>query len=71
MNSLKECYNYYDDDCKYLLSIAKRITKNKIYTECGKVIDRKFVVASYSDYDNNNKNEKLIEYLNAIKKEHF
>tara|TARA_R100001198_G_C5189329_1_gene182628 strand:+ start:270 stop:962 length:693 start_codon:yes stop_codon:yes gene_type:complete len=71
LNSLKECYNYYDDDCKYLLSIAKRITKNKIYTECGKVIDRKFVVVSYSDYDNNNKNEKLIEYLNAIKKEHF
>jgi len=71
LNNLRECYDYYGYDCKYSLSIAKKITKNKIYTEYGRVIDRKFVVASYSEYDDNNKNEKLIEYLNAIKQEHF
>jgi len=71
LSSIKECYDYYNNGCKYLLSRAKRITKNKIYTECGRVIDRKFIVASYSEYNDNNKNEKLIEYLNAIKQEHL
>ena len=71
LSSVKECYDYYNNGCKYLLSRAKRITENKIYTECGRVIDRKFVVASYSEYNDNNKNEKLIEYLNAIKQEHL
>jgi hypothetical protein len=71
LSSIKECYDYFNNGCKYLLSRAKRITENKVYTECGRVIDRKFVVASYSEYNDNNKNEKLIEYLNAIKQEHF
>jgi hypothetical protein len=71
LNNGKECYDYFNNRCKYLLSKATRITKNKIYTECGRIIDRKFVVASYSEYNDNNKNEKLIEYLNAIKLEHF
>jgi hypothetical protein len=71
LSCVKECYDYFNDRCKYLLSKAKRITKNKVYTECGRIIDRKFIVASYSEYNDNNKNEKLIEYLNAIKQEHF
>ena len=71
LNSVKVCYDYLNNGCKYLLSRAKRITENKIYTECGRVIDRKFVVASYSEYNHNNKIEKLIEYLNVIKQEHF
>jgi len=75
LTSEKESYDYYSGCCKYLISRAKKITEKKIYTECGRIIDRKFVVKSYGDYDdnnnNNNKNEKLIEYLNAIKHEHF
>ena len=71
LSSVKECYDYFNNECKYLLSRVKRITENKIYTECGRIIDRKFIVASYSEYNDNNKNEKLIEYLNAIKQEHF
>jgi hypothetical protein len=66
-----ESYNYYDHECKYLLSKAKRITKKKIYTDCGRIIDKRFVCKSYSDYVDNNKKEKLIEYLNAIKQENF
>jgi hypothetical protein len=71
LNSVKDSYDYNNNGCKYILSKATRITKNKIYTECDKIIDRKFVVASYSEYNDNNKNEKLIEYLNAINQEHF
>ena len=72
LSSLKDSYDYYMYVCcNYILSKATRITKNKIYTECDKIIDRKFVVASYSEYNDNNKNEKLIEYLNAINQEHF
>jgi len=71
LSGVEECYDFYYDCCKYLLSKAKRITNHKIYTECGKVIDKKFIVASYSEYNDNNKNEKLIEYLNAIKQNHF
>lgn len=71
LSCVKEYYDYFNNECKYLLSKAKRITKNKVYTECGRIIDRKFIVASYNEYNDNNKNEKLIEYLNAIKQEHF
>jgi hypothetical protein len=71
LSSLNDSYDYNSNDTMYLLNKAKRITKNKIYTECGRVVDRKFIIASYSDYDNDNIYYHLGMYLDALKLKHF
>tara|TARA_B100001093_G_C26816393_1_gene1009906 strand:- start:23 stop:667 length:645 start_codon:yes stop_codon:yes gene_type:complete len=65
LSSVARNYDYKDEWCKYSVCKAVKVTNSNIYTETNKVINRKFVVASYSDC--NNKDQKLIDYLNDMK----